>query len=130
MTLIAFGYDTGKDLSDATQKVIGEKNGIKTQIDANSDGTYTLDWETMYTVYLSCANYSDREYSMGAFTENEKQNFTLRLALSPSQKHQLETTIASAIAFLQQLQKVLIRLTGQLEQKINFNLLSQKQMQS
>ena len=100
MTLIAFGYDTGKDLSDATQKVIGEKNGIKTQIDANSDGTYTLDWETMYTVYLSCDNYSDREYSMGAFTENEKQNFTLRLALSPSQKHQLETTIASANDFL------------------------------
>ncbi|MCU6763918.1 Ig-like domain-containing protein, partial [Blautia ammoniilytica] len=100
MTLIAFGYDTGKDLSDATQKVIGEKNGIKTQIDANSDGTYTLDWETMYTVYLSCDNYSDREYSMGAFTENEKQSFTLRLALSPSQKHQLETTIASANDFL------------------------------
>ena len=100
MTLIAFGYDTGKDLSDVTQKVIGEKNGIKTQIDANSDGTYTLDWETMYTVYLSCNNYSDREYSMGAFTENEKQIFTLRLALSPSQKHQLETTIASANSFL------------------------------
>ena len=100
MTLIAFGYDTGKDLSDATKKVIGEKNGIKTQIDANSDGTYTLDWETMYTVYLSCDNYSDREYSMGAFTENEKQSFTLRLALSPSQKHQLETTIASANDFL------------------------------
>ena len=100
MTLVAFGYDTGKDLSDVTQKVIGEKNGIKTQIDANSDGTYTLDWETMYTVYLSCNNYSDREYSMGAFTENEKQIFTLRLALSPSQKHQLETTIASANSFL------------------------------
>ena len=100
MTLIAFDYDTEKDLSDVTKKVIGEKNGIKTQINANSDGTYTLDWETMYTVYLSCDNYSDREYSMGAFTENEKQIFTLRLALSPSQKHQLETIIASANSFL------------------------------
>ena len=37
---------------------------------------------------------------MGAFTENEKQIFTLRLALSPSQKHQLETTVTSANSFL------------------------------
>ena len=100
MTLIAYSYTTQEELPDAAQKVVGEKDGVETEVTANSDGTYTLDWETAYTIYLSHENYKDREYTLPAFTETTAQAFEERLALNYSSKHQLELTIASTEEFL------------------------------
>ena len=100
MTVSAYDFDTHNDLTDVTVKVSGKKDNVETETKQNQDGTYTLDWETIYTVNLSCKDYKDREFIMNAFTENDEQVFTLKLAMNTTEKKQLTAAIASANDFL------------------------------
>lgn len=100
MTVSAYDFDTHNDLTDVTVKVSGKKDNVETEIIPNPDDTYTLDWETIYTVTLSCKDYKDREFIMNTFTENDEQVFTLKLAMNTTEKKHLTAAIASANDFL------------------------------
>lgn len=100
MTVSAFDFDTQNVLADVAIKVSGKKDGVESEVKSNPDDTYTLDWETIYTVNLSCKDYVDRKFTMNAFTENDEQVFTLKLAMNSTEKKQLTAAIASANDFL------------------------------